>query len=140
MIKTLDFELILPGERLFSGSVARVIVLGEDGEFTILPGHSLLVSLLRPGLLSVEFIETDKSEGMVHRFFVRGGFFEARPDKVVILAEQAVPLEYFSPSLLEEEIIRAEREKEATADGGDDKSLAWRHVEDLKRLRPLLSH
>jgi F0F1-type ATP synthase epsilon subunit len=43
------------GNILSADEFARIIIMTEDGEITILPGHESLLSAVRPGILSVEY-------------------------------------------------------------------------------------
>ena len=53
MAETLEFELVAPEKLLLSQQVAMVVVPGGDGDFGVLPRHSLLISTVRPGVISV---------------------------------------------------------------------------------------
>ncbi len=81
------FELVSPAKLLFSGEVDEVIVPGAEGEFTVLPMHTPVVSTLRPGILTV------KAGGNVTRLYVRGGFAEVNEKGLTILAEDATAVE-----------------------------------------------
>ncbi|QFR33690.1 F0F1 ATP synthase subunit epsilon [Ancylobacter sp. TS-1] len=83
---TFPFELVSPERLVYSGSVTEVIVPGTEGEFGILAGHSPFVSTLKPGVLTI------KGDGAPRKLFVRGGFAEANPAGLTVLAETAIPL------------------------------------------------
>jgi len=57
---------------------------GSLGEFGVLSGHTPFMTSLNPG--SVRYTDKDGKERFV---FVSGGFSEALPDRVTILAESA---------------------------------------------------
>ena len=57
---------------------------GTSGEFGVLSGHTPFLSSLKIG--SVRYVDAGGTE---HFVFVSGGFAEALPDKVTILAESA---------------------------------------------------
>ncbi|MBS7538333.1 F0F1 ATP synthase subunit epsilon [Ancylobacter lacus] len=80
------FELVSPERLVYSGAVTEVVVPGAEGEFGILAGHAPFVSTLKPGVLTI------KGDGPTRKLFVRGGFAEANPQGLTILAETAVPL------------------------------------------------
>ena len=61
-----------------------VSISGTEGDFGLLPGHTALVSSIRPGLLK---IEADKE---IELFFISGGFIEVINDKVSILATEVI--------------------------------------------------
>jgi F-type H+-transporting ATPase subunit epsilon len=81
---TFKFELVSPERVLMSEDVEQVIVNGTDGQFTVLPGHSPLISTLTPGFLEV------KVGGKTQRIYVRSGFAEVDPTSLTILAERAI--------------------------------------------------
>ncbi len=82
------FELVAPERLLASAEVDMVVVPGEAGDFGVLPGHSLLMSLVRPGV-----IETYEGNQVTRRIFVAGGFAEVNERGCTVLAEEAVPVE-----------------------------------------------
>jgi F-type H+-transporting ATPase subunit epsilon len=89
MAEKLQFELVSPEKLLLSEAVAMVVVPGGEGNFGVLPGHALLIATVRPGVIDVYGDnETEVSE----RIFVSGGFAEVTPERVTVLADEAVPL------------------------------------------------
>ena len=50
---TFHFDLVSPEKLLFSGEVEQVDVPGSEGDFGVLAGHAPLVSIIRPGILTV---------------------------------------------------------------------------------------
>ena len=62
-----------------------------DFDFGVLPEHAPLLSLLRPGVISI--YEADRVTG---RVFVAGGFAEVNPIGCIVLAEHAERLEDIS--------------------------------------------
>lgn len=97
MSDTFKFELVSPERILMSEDVTQVIVNGTDGQFTVLPGHSPLVSSLLPGFLEV------MAKGKSQRIFVRGGFAEVTPTSLTILAEKALGSDDLKGATLEAE-------------------------------------
>ena len=67
MADTLQFELVAPERLIFSGDVEMVVVPGAEGDFGVLPGHSLLLSTLRPGV--IEIYENEKPKDVVAEGF-----------------------------------------------------------------------
>ena len=43
------------GNILQADTFARISIVTEDGEITVLPGHEPLLSAIRPGILSVDY-------------------------------------------------------------------------------------
>ncbi len=81
------FELVAPERVLASELVDMVVCPGADGDFGVLPEHSLLMSLLRPGV-----IEVYQGSQVTARIFVAGGFAEVNPQGCTVLAEEAMPV------------------------------------------------
>ena len=78
----ISLTILAPEEMLFDGSVERVKVPGERGEFTILPLHAPIISSLAPGYIKYY---TGEEESKIH---IRGGFVEVLKDKVTICIER----------------------------------------------------
>jgi F-type H+-transporting ATPase subunit epsilon len=81
------FELVSPERQLASGEVDMVVCPGAAGDFGVLPQHSLLLSLLRPGVLEIW-----EGNSVAERIFVGGGFAEVNEKGCIVLAEEAMPV------------------------------------------------
>ena len=81
------FELVSPERLLASEEVDMVVAPGADGDFGVLPEHSPLMSLLRPGI-----IEVHDGNSITQRIFVGGGFAEVNEKGCTVLAEEATPV------------------------------------------------
>ncbi len=99
MAETFTFELVSPERLLFSGEVVSVIAPGAEGEFEILKGHAPFLSTLRPG-----FVKAKLASGETRTLFVQGGFADAGPAGLTILAESAIPAESLKRETLEASI------------------------------------
>jgi F-type H+-transporting ATPase subunit epsilon len=82
---TLRLDIVSAEKQIFSGEATMVFVTGELGELGIAPGHSQLLTNLRPG--HVRAILPDKSEEL---FFISGGMLEVQPYIVSVLADTAM--------------------------------------------------
>lgn len=82
------FELVAPERLLASELVDMVVAPGAEGDFGVLPQHSLFMSLLRPGV-----IEIHDGGVITQRIFVGGGFAEVNERGCIVLAEEALPVE-----------------------------------------------
>jgi F-type H+-transporting ATPase subunit epsilon len=82
------FQLVAPERLLASAEVDMVVVPGAEGDFGVLPQHSLFMSVLRPGV-----IETHDGGRVSDRIFVGGGFAEVNERGCTVLAEEAMPVE-----------------------------------------------
>ncbi|MDF2617414.1 MAG: synthase epsilon subunit [Xanthobacteraceae bacterium] len=107
---TFPFELVSPERLVYSGTVSEVVVPGTEGEFGVLAGHAPFVSTLKPGILTI------KGDGAPRKLFVRGGFAEANPQGLTVLAETAIPLADLRAENLAQMIKDAEEDVEDAKD------------------------
>ena len=128
----LHFELVSPARLLFSGSVASVTIPGTEGEMGIFPGHSPVLSTLKPGVVTVH-----KDGGATDRIFVKGGMVEVNPQGLTLLAEVAIPMAELSREALAQQIRNAEEDL-ADAKPGEAQRKATETVEHLKALQSAL--
>ena len=98
----------------------------------ILAGHAPLVTMLRPGIVTI--FRGSAREPVV----VTGGFAEVGPAGLTVLADRAVARESFDVALLTTEINDAEEDIAAAADEAARDRLS-RHLEQLKALQAALA-
>ena len=79
----LNVEILTPERRLASLQADEVIAPGADGLFGVRPGHTPYLAVMQPGPLSVRDGATTTT------YFVAGGFVEAGPGAVRVLADSA---------------------------------------------------
>ena len=79
----LQLEIVTPERLAYSDEVDAVYCPGTEGEFGVLPHHAPLLSMLGVGELRI------LRGGEEEYFAIAGGFIQARPDKVVVMAELA---------------------------------------------------
>ncbi|MBV5259184.1 F0F1 ATP synthase subunit epsilon [Synechococcus moorigangaii CMS01] len=111
MADKLQFDLVSPEARVFSGAVDMVVVPGTEGDFGVLPDHAPFMATIRTGAIEVH------SDGSVSRIFIHGGFAEVTPQGLTILAEETAEL-----ATLDAADIRAKLEaaRLRAKDAGDD--------------------
>jgi F-type H+-transporting ATPase subunit epsilon len=80
----IHLEVVTPERKVFEAEVERVEVPGLDGELGILPGHTELISQLKPAGLLTYHIGDEKGE-----IAISDGFVEISDDHVIILADGA---------------------------------------------------
>jgi F-type H+-transporting ATPase subunit epsilon len=131
MTMALHFELVSPARLLFSGDVASVQIPGSEGEMTILPGHSPVLSTLKPGVVVVQ-----KDSGS-EKIFVRGGFAEVNAAGLTLLAETAIPLADLDAAAIAGQIRNAE-EDVADAKSDEARRKANETLDHLKALQAAL--
>jgi F-type H+-transporting ATPase subunit epsilon len=126
MADTLTFSLVSPERELFSGQVDQVDIPGTEGDMGIMPNHSPLMAAIRTGAITVY------SGGTETKYFVQGGFADATPEGLTVLAEQATPM-----SDVDKDVIAAQIETvTASISGleGDAALLAQQNLDGLTEL------
>lgn len=83
MAEKLRLDIVTPHGAVFGGEAEEVTAAGSEGEFGVLPGHAPFLTMLKIGVL------TARMEGKQLFFFIGGGYAEAGPDKVLIMADSA---------------------------------------------------
>jgi F-type H+-transporting ATPase subunit epsilon len=96
------FHLVSPEKLLFSGEVTQVDVPGLEGDFGVLAGHAPMVTLLRPGILTVHV------NGAQEQMVVLGGFAEVSGNGLTVLADLANSVGSFDRELLRTRIAHME--------------------------------
>lgn len=81
----LQVDVVSAEKSMFSGEAKFVVLPGESGELGILPGHTPLISRIRPGTMKIEL--TDGTEELI---FIAGGVLEVQPGKVTVLSDTAI--------------------------------------------------
>lgn len=82
---TLRLDIVSAEHEIFKGEVEMVFATGEMGELGIAPGHTALVTSLKPG--DIRAILPNKQEEI---FYVKGGMLEVQPYVVTVLADTVV--------------------------------------------------
>ena len=96
----ISFDLVSPENLVFNDDVGMIIIPGKDGDIGVLPGHSKLLSSLRPGRVIVY----GEDKNILKSFFVSGGFSEVNPEKCIVLAESVDEISSLDKSIIEKEI------------------------------------
>ena len=98
---TISFDLVSPENLIFNDEVGMIIVPGKDGDLGVLPGHSKVMSSLRPGRVMVY----GEGKNLLKAFFVSGGFAEINPEKCIVLAESVDEISSLEKSEIEKELF-----------------------------------
>ena len=104
---TISFDLVSPENLIFNDEVGMIIVPGKDGDFGVLPGHSKVMSSLRPGRVMVY----GEDKNLLKTFFVSGGFAEVNPEKCIVLAESVDEINSIEKASIEKEIEELEQQE-----------------------------
>ena len=85
MASTVFCSIVSAEQEIFAGQVEMVVAYGTIGELGILPGHTPLLSGVKPGPVRL-ILEGGEEE----LFFASGGFIEVQPTSITILADTAI--------------------------------------------------
>lgn len=104
MSATMQLDIVSAEGLIFSGKVDRFFAAAANGEVGILPHHTQLISILKPG--EVRVVAGDE----VDQFFVSGGILEVQPDVATILADTAIRAKDLDEAAAKEAQQRAQEE------------------------------
>jgi len=116
----LKLEIVTPDGSIHNGKVSEVTLPGSEGEFTVLPKHASLLSLLDAGV--VDFVNEDSKKISV---MIHSGHVKVNEEKVTVLVEGAVAIAGDTESDVAEALAAA---KEILSDASDA-SMALAAVE-----------
>ena len=85
-MSTIQVDVVSAEQEVFSGAAEFVALPGETGELGILPGHTPLITRIRPGAVRIKVVGQAEEEFV----FVAGGLLEVQPDTVTVLADTAI--------------------------------------------------
>jgi F-type H+-transporting ATPase subunit epsilon len=85
MEKTVQLDIVSLEANIFSGLVEMVVVTGTMGELGILPGHTQLLTSIKPGQIRIAL-----PGNIQDVYYVSGGILEVQPYVVTILADTVV--------------------------------------------------
>ena len=102
MAEMVEFELVSPAKLLKSEPVEMVVIPGAEGDIGVLPGHSPLIAMVRPGV-----IEIHEGGDIKERIFIAGGFCEISPERCTVLAEEAIEVSSINKSTAQKRLEEA---------------------------------
>ena len=141
MAATIKVDVVSAEESIFDGEARFVALPGEAGELGILPGHTPLITRIRPG--AVRIVADSGDEEFV---FVAGGILEVQPGAVTVLADTAIRGKDLDEAKAAEARKRAE---EAVQNAGSNLEYATAQAElayavaqlaAIQRLRKMNQH
>jgi F-type H+-transporting ATPase subunit epsilon len=140
-MSTIKVDVVSAEQSLFTGEAKFVVLPGESGEIGVLPGHTPLITRIRPG--TVKIVMPDDSEELI---FVAGGLLEVQPHHVTVLSDTAIRADDLDEAKAEQARQRAEETLRNTKDK-TDMAIVQAELEMLvaqaaaaKRLRKMSTH
>ena len=109
MASTMQVDIVSAEAEIFSGEATMLIASAELGEVGIAPGHTPLITRIRPGEIRVQ--QPDDGEEL--DIYVSGGILEVQPYVVTILADTVMRVEEIDEAAAQ----KAKEEAEAALTG-----------------------
>jgi len=128
MTAKIAFDLVSPERLLLSAEADMVTVPATEGYMGVMAGHAPLVSTLRVGMIDV------LKDGEDSRYFIRGGFVEVNAEKIIVLADEAIPMAEFDLNLLDQRIKDTEEDLIAAKTDGERGRIS-EALDDLRLIR-----
>ncbi|WP_395480097.1 F0F1 ATP synthase subunit epsilon [Candidatus Curculioniphilus buchneri] len=85
VLNTFCLDLVSAEKKIFFGLVKKIQVTGSEGELGIHPGHTPLLTSIKPGMIHLV-----KQCGKEEFIYLSGGILEVQPTMVTILADTAI--------------------------------------------------
>ncbi|MCI0500602.1 MAG: F0F1 ATP synthase subunit epsilon [Epsilonproteobacteria bacterium] len=120
MDNTIKLSIVTPTGEITSGPVKSVVLPGKDGEFGVLPQHSLLVSPLTVGV-----IEITNVDNTIDAIAINWGYAKVSEYSVDVLVDSAVSLNAKDTSGLADKI----KEAQNLVNSVEDSSVSMAAVE-----------
>ncbi len=86
MAMTVHVDVVSAEASIFSGLAEMVVVPGVMGELGIYPGHTALMTRIKPGSVRIKRPNQEQEE----LIYVSGGMLEVQPGVVTVLADTAI--------------------------------------------------
>jgi F-type H+-transporting ATPase subunit epsilon len=102
---TIPFKLITPTQVVFEGDAELVIAVTTEGEEGILPQHAPFLAALKPGVLRANVVKDGNRARL--ELATSEGFMQALPDRVTVLADEALRFEQIDVAAAREELTAA---------------------------------
>lgn len=127
---TFNLTIVSAERKIFEGEVKQIQATGVEGELGILPGHTPLLTAIKPGI--VKFILQDGNEEVI---YVSGGFLEVQPNIVTVLADVAIRGSELDAERIREAKRKAEENIVSHASDVDHDLLVAKLSKELAKLR-----
>ncbi|BDM66188.1 ATP synthase epsilon chain [Shewanella sp. NFH-SH190041] len=126
---TVNLDIVSAESSIFSGLVEHLQVTGAEGELGIMPGHTPLLTRIKPGMVRIV-----KQHGQEEVFYLSGGMLEVQPSSVSVLADVVLRADEIDEAAAMEAKRRAEADM---ANAGADFDYAAAAVELAQALAQL---
>ncbi len=126
---TVHLDIVSAENSIFKGRVSHLQVTGEEGDLGVMPGHTPLLTTIKPGMARIV-----KQDGSEEVFYLSGGMLEVQPSSVAVLADVVMRADEID----EQAAIEAKKRAEALiAEAGQDFNYEAAMVELSKAMAQL---
>jgi F-type H+-transporting ATPase subunit epsilon len=113
--KTLTLDIVSAEQTVFSGEAKMLVVTGVMGELGIMPGHSPLLTEVKPGQIRITTVDDNQE-----LFYISGGMIEVQPYVVTIMADTVVR----AADIDEDAAMQAQEKAQQALAAGDKKIIS----------------
>ena len=126
----LNLEIVSPEKLLLSKDVDMVVIPAAEGDMGVLEGHTPMTVTLRGGIVSLY-----TGDQVTDTLFVAGGFAEVTPERVTVLAGEALPVNEIERTEADKRLRDAE-DAHAQVDGANpvEEELALERVHSARAM------
>ncbi|MDA7773112.1 F0F1 ATP synthase subunit epsilon [Pseudomonadales bacterium] len=135
MASTVHCSIVSAEKEIFNGLVEMVVASGTIGELGIFPGHTPLISGVKPGPVRLRL-----EGGEEEVFFASGGYIEVQPTAITILADTAVRADDIDEAAAVEAQKKAEQELADNKSSIDFSRVSADLAEQAAMLRTIRKH
>jgi F-type H+-transporting ATPase subunit epsilon len=105
-----QLEIVTPERVVYEGEVHMVVLPALEGDIGVLPGHMPLITMIRPGVATIE-----TENHAAQNIFVAQGYVEVTPQKCSVLAEYAVDVRELNKEEVKARIEELSKQLEKTS-------------------------
>jgi F-type H+-transporting ATPase subunit epsilon len=131
-MNTIELDIVSAEASIFNGKVTFVSVTGAVGEIGIHPGHSPLLTSLKPGQ-----IRATLPDGKEEVFYMSGGMLEVQPTMVSVLADSALRADDLDEAAAQAAKLHAEKILQEKTDGMEYSRALAELAEAAAQLRAI---
>lgn len=130
----IQFELISPEKVLLSEEIYEAILPAAGGQIAVLPNHVPLITLLKPGVISIRRKKGDDDAKLDH-IATSGGFVEIGQNRIKVMADTAERADDLDEMKIEQAKEEAKRQAYAAKDDVSHASALARLEMELARYK-----
>lgn len=131
-MSVITLDIVSAEAAIFHGEVTFISVTGAMGELGIHPGHSPLLTVLKPGQIRAVL-----KDGKEEVFYMSGGMLEIQPNMVSILADTALRANDLDEAAIKAAKAKAEKILQQKTEGIEYSAALSELAESAAQLRAI---